>query len=233
VGVIACAPWSFFRYLVGLLPVFALLLAYMCRVAWAWNRAAGALATAVLLCTGLVHRASALPLPDRGHERVAAADRSKPFDLWFPLYNYLYEITHDFDGPIEGIVGLLHARARPGDRVFVSYGDLPLKFYTDLEIKGGQTGEDLSGFTPDWVIVRAFYRFGDRPSMRADAERMRDYLGQLPIAAYRKVDFDVPDLPWENIPEPSFHVFRTPVAGSPVRIMERVRQSGAGAAPAR
>lgn len=224
VAVISLAPWSFFRYLVGLLPVFALLLAYMCRAACAWNRAAGLAATGLLLFTGVFHTVSALPVPDPVYERVAEIDGSKPFNVWLPLYNYVDEVTHDFDGPIEGLVLLLRERARPADRVFISYGDLPLKFYTDLEVKGGQTGEDLSGWAmPDWVIVRAFYRFGDRPAMAADAERMRQYLGRLPRAAYRRLDVAILDLSWENIPEPSFHRFRTPQAGKPVRVMQRIR----------
>ena len=61
-----------------------------------------------------------------------------------PIFKYLYEITHDYDGPIEGIVNYLSENADKDDIVAITYGDMPLKFYTQLRIVGGLTGEDLS-----------------------------------------------------------------------------------------
>ena len=224
VAVIAMAPWSFFRYLVGLLPLFALLLAFVCRAFFRQSVVAGALVTLLLLLSGLPHTLSALPVEDRVYERVAEIDGSKPMNVWFPLYNYLDEVTHDFDGPIEAMIGLLRERGRPGDRVFISYGDLPLKFYTDFEVRGGLTGERLTGWKPDWIFERSFFRFVDRPTMAADAARMRQFLMRLPSDEYRRVlDPEILDLSWENIPEPAYHRYRTPQEGRPIRIMERRR----------
>lgn len=223
VGFISLAPWSFFRYLVGLLPVFAILQAYVCRTIWAWNRVSGSVVTVVLLFTGLLHTVSTYPVKEPEYGKILTEERSKPFAVVFPLYNYLYEITHDFDGPIEGIVKLLRAQARPNDRVFISYGDLPLKFYTSLEVKGGSTGENLTEWAwPEWVIVREFFRFGNRREMREDAERMREWLARIPPAAYRQVDAGVVDTLWESIPEPAYHRFRTRTEGGQVTIWRRV-----------
>jgi len=226
VGLVSLLPWSFFRYLIGLLPVFALLSAFICRSVWSWSPAAGLLATPLLLFTGVLHTASAAvaaryePL----HKQIVAAEQTRRINVVFPLYNYLHEITHDFDGPIERLVLLLRERARQGDRVFISYGDLPLKFYTDYEIKGGLTGEDLASWTmPDWIVLRSFFRFGDRPAMKLDSYRMQDYLRSLPGAAYTDVEAGIVDTYWENIPEPALHRYRTPVAGPHVRVLERLR----------
>ncbi len=223
VGFIALAPWSFFRYLVGLLPVFAILLAYICRTTWAWNRAWACVVTLVLLFTGVLHTVSAYPVEDPFFEMIVTEEQSKPYVVGFPLYNYLYEITHDFDGPIEGLVEMLRAQAKPSDRVFISYGDLPLKFYTDLEVKGGSTGENLTEWDwPEWIIVREFFRFADRPAMMDDLNRMRDWMAQIPSDAYRKIDIGLVDTYWENIPEPSYHRFRTRTQGKHVRIWRRL-----------
>jgi 4-amino-4-deoxy-L-arabinose transferase-like glycosyltransferase len=222
VGLLSLAPWYFFRYVVGLLPVFALLLAFMCRTTWSWNRVAGAIATVMLLFTGIFHTLSAYPFKMSLWEQIVTHEQSKLYTVYFPLYNYLYEITHDFDGPIEKIVGLLREQARPSDRVVITYGDLPLKFYTDLQIHGGQAGEDPERWgRPDWVVVRGFFRFGDRPAMKADAERMRTYLAQFRQGEYVLVDIDLKDVFWENIPEPDYHRFRTATQGRRVMIWRR------------
>ena len=139
--------------------------------------------------------------------------------IYFPFVNYLYEITHDFDGPIKGIVKFLLENAHPKDRVFITYGDLPLKFYTGLEVKGGATGEDLTGWSPDWIIVRSFFRFGDRENHRKDAMKMGEFLEEFTSQrTFRTVEIPYRDIWWENIPEPWFHSFRTPMTGPYVKI---------------
>jgi hypothetical protein len=91
-----------------LLPVWALLQA--CAIRWLAGRSR-ALAVAVLLLALLPDRADLV----RGR-----------FSL--TLQKYVDEITHHVPGPIEAIVTHLRTAARPGDRVFISYGDLPLRF---------------------------------------------------------------------------------------------------------
>jgi 4-amino-4-deoxy-L-arabinose transferase-like glycosyltransferase len=53
------------------------------------------------------------------------------------LKDYFYEITHDYDGPEEGIVRYLNEYGSPGDIVAITYGDMPLKFYSDMRVVGG------------------------------------------------------------------------------------------------
>jgi len=116
---------------------------------------------------------------------------------------YVDEITHDVRGPIEGIVRYLGAAAPPGARVFISYGDLPLRFYTNLEVRGGQGCQTLAGWPPpDWVIVRYFFRFQSAAlGARDDAERTLQYLtSEVTPQRYRRVDLPVADTIWENIP---------------------------------
>ena len=78
--------------------------------------------------------------------------------VWLALgspHKFAYELTHDFDGPIEGIVKTLRQHANPDDVVAINYGDLPVKFYTGLRVVGGLTGEDLEPIAEaDWIILR-------------------------------------------------------------------------------
>ncbi|MDX1390518.1 MAG: hypothetical protein R3344_15120, partial [Acidobacteriota bacterium] len=145
------------------------------------------------------------------------------FDLWFPLGNYLYELTHHEPDPIEGIVTYLSEHARPGDRVFVSYGDLPVRFYTGLEVRGGQTGETLEDWPPpEWLVVRSFFRFADRKLLREDGDRVMAWLrSEVPWDEYDRVGLPVADVYWGNIPEPALHRFRQPSDRARVVIARR------------
>jgi 4-amino-4-deoxy-L-arabinose transferase-like glycosyltransferase len=120
------------------------------------------------------------------------------------LQAFLYEITHDFDGPIEGIVEFLTANARPGDTVAISYGDLPLKFYTDLRVVGGLTGEDLGeAATAEWIIIR-------QNTGSPEERRVKQALAALVSpTTHRRYVIDQPDTAFENREDPRLHRFRS------------------------
>jgi 4-amino-4-deoxy-L-arabinose transferase-like glycosyltransferase len=207
VVVVALVPFVFFRYALTLLPVLALLQARIIRVIGQGSRA---LAAAVLLLALLI---------DRGD--LVFAGR-----FTITLYKYVDEIIHHVPGPIEGIVTYLKDAARPGDRVFISYGDLPLRFYTKLEVRGGQGCQSLAGWPPpEWAIVRYFFRFRPAaPGATEDAGRTIQYLrSELTERQYRRVDLPVIDTIWENIPEPDRLVFRIPANRPKVSLYQKIR----------
>ncbi len=204
--VVATVPFVFFRYLITLLPVFALLQAWIVRTLATRSRV---LAAAVLALALLPDRADLV----RGRFSVTLA-------------KYADEITHHVPGPIEAIVRYLATAARQGDRLFISYGDLPLRFYTGLEVRGGQGCQSLAGWPPpDFVIVRYFFRFRPvAPGVREDTERTLHYLkSEIPQHLYRRVDLPVADTVWENIPEPDRHVFRDGGDRPKITVYEKVR----------
>jgi 4-amino-4-deoxy-L-arabinose transferase-like glycosyltransferase len=134
------------------------------------------------------------------------------------LPDYLYEITHDYDGPIEGIVKHLNRNGSGDDTVAITYGDLPLKFYTDMRVVGGLTGEDLSpSKEADWIILRKHLR-------SIKASRVKNYLIQnVPWGNYQKITIDYPDIPFENRESPIEHRYRTVKDADRVVIYKRVR----------
>jgi hypothetical protein len=222
--VVSLAPWSFYRYTVALLVPAAILSAFIAVSMVRWQPIAGSVFMTSLLFTTLIHQALAAPL---GFVRynLHLAGRSFPaYDIMFPLGNFLHEVTHPYRGPMEQLVALLAASASPADRVFITYGDLILAFYTNLEIRGGQSGRPLAGWAePEWVVVRSFFRFSDRPALRADAARMRVWLERdVPVHRYRVVPGPSTDVPWDNIPEPQLHWYRVPEGGRPMMVARRV-----------
>ncbi len=134
------------------------------------------------------------------------------------LEDFVYELSHDFDGPIEGIVGFLETHARPTDRVAIVYGDLPLKFYTGLRVIGGLTGEDVGeARDADWIILR---RHNMAPVSRAIRDELRRFVAE---GDYQRYEIDYPDTPFENREDPTRHLFRTAAGAPRVEIWGRRR----------
>ncbi|KPL22710.1 MAG: hypothetical protein AMJ93_06490 [Anaerolineae bacterium SM23_84] len=114
------------------------------------------------------------------------------------LADYFYELLHDYDGPNEGIVLFLREHAAPGDMVLANYGELPIAFYTGLDIAGGLSAYRIERFEQArWVINR---RDGPYP------DEMVRIIAQ---GSYEAIDIPYPDLPWGNRPVPEYHKFAT------------------------
>lgn len=137
--------------------------------------------------------------------------------LFFSRFSsYLYEVTHHYVGPIDGIVAYLNEHGKPDDVVAITYGDLPLKFYTKMRVVGGLTGEDLTpALHADWVIFRH--------NINCDKdEAVTKYLRKyLPREHYRSITLDCPDIPNNNREDPDQHVYRTVTNVPGVVILQR------------
>ena len=220
-GALVALLWCFYRYSVGLLPLFAVLSAGLAIKAWSLNRITGGVFAALLLVTGVFHELSLQPF--RTHS-IPDGPTLRALDWGFPLGNLLVELAHPFEGAMGSITDYLAANARPRERVLISFGDLPARFYlVDQEVRGGDSGEDLEHWPlPEWIVVRRFFRFANTPIKSADAQRMSDWLDDsVPWREYQTIDLPEPDLPWLSIPEPQLHWFRPPTAGETARIFHR------------
>lgn len=134
--------------------------------------------------------------------------------------DFLYEITHDYDGPIEGIVTYLNRQGSPDDVVAMTYGDLPVKFYTGMRVVGGLTGEDLADAArADWVILR------HHVISKEDRQVREELIALIPDEAYRVIPRAYPDLPFENREDPSEHHYRTVTGVRNVVILQRMTPS--------
>jgi len=133
------------------------------------------------------------------------------------MRDFLYEITHDYDGPVEGIVKYLNEHGCADDIALITYGDMPLKFYTNMRIIGGVTGEDpLTTEDPDWVIIRK--HLGSTHVLR-----LSEYLETIQTAKYQRIVIDYPDITYENREEITDHRFRTAVNEDKVVIFRKIK----------
>jgi hypothetical protein len=136
------------------------------------------------------------------------------------IKDYLYEITHDYEGPIKGIVSYLREHGSKDDVVAISYGDMPLKFYIDMRVIGGLTGEDLEpALSAQWVIFRK--------NSVGESGRFEIYLLLNDIDLeneYRKIELNCPDIQWENREDIADHQFKTCTDEDKVVIYERIKK---------
>jgi 4-amino-4-deoxy-L-arabinose transferase-like glycosyltransferase len=133
------------------------------------------------------------------------------------LKDYFYEITHDYDGPEEGIARYLNEHGLPDDIVVVTYGDMSLKFYTKMRIMGGFTGEDRKeAAKARWIIIRR-HAIGEKDAA------VVEYISQnIDTSAYLPILIDYPDILFENREDPKEHLFRTSTVPDKVVIFERM-----------
>jgi 4-amino-4-deoxy-L-arabinose transferase-like glycosyltransferase len=134
------------------------------------------------------------------------------------LPRYLVEITHDMVGPTQAVAGYLNQNGRGTDTVAVSYGDMPLKFYTRMKVVGGLTGESLApARSADWVWVRA------HAVCPTDAAVKRYLLEKVDLSAYEAIPLDAPDTVFDNREDPALHRFRTAADEAKVVLFRRRR----------
>jgi 4-amino-4-deoxy-L-arabinose transferase-like glycosyltransferase len=134
-----------------------------------------------------------------------------------PLSDYYFELTHDFKGPMEGLVGHMKRYAQPTDTIAITYGDMPLKWYTNLRVIGGLSGDNLEGARyARWVIIRK-YAISIKDLVVAN-----NLYSQMLGKQYRKLIIDAPDTPYENREDPKEHLYRTATEEDSVVIYERI-----------
>lgn len=210
---VACfSTGYFFRYLVGVMPAALIVQAFLCVEIFQRQKIAGIVIVVVLAGTNLF----AMPV-ERFFKITTWATQNKSV-FRVPLADYFYELTHEYRGPVRGIVEYLRRNARDGQKLTITYEDLALKYYLPrLRILGGMTGENLTkegAAVADWIIPRHF-------TLRTVKE-VNDYiLANVNMGNYEKVEIDYPDYTFENIPEPEMHLFRTATDMPKVLILKK------------
>lgn len=173
---LSAMPWIYFRYLICLVPLCCLLLGLIIGKIMESTKILASIVLLLFIFTNVF----SLILP--------------PHQIRFDFLNYIYEITHDYDGPNEGIVNYLKRQGNQNQFLKTNYGQLPIIFYTNMRAIG--FAQDLS--TPgeaDWVIIR----------------RGRSHQRYLRFLSrnYQAITIDYPDIPWGNRPDPLYHKYRT------------------------
>jgi hypothetical protein len=201
------APYAFYRYIVHLTPLAAMVTAWvLCEgAAWVTRRCpkdvwryliAGSAAACVAVCP-LLSNLVARPLQE--YVRTAPLGHvTRP--EWAVLEEEVFAPLPDPNRmTVEALKRVLSAK----DEILINYEDIPLMFYTDNRIRGGIPCfrvEDSSSIPPRFLIYRRSVSFIHKPVFQREIMRYR----------WKPIDSRAPDIPWGNIPEPELRVLPDP-----------------------
>jgi hypothetical protein len=195
-------PAHFYRYVVDLTPLSAVIVAFV--VARIASRAASsAVRTSVAFALAAVQIASsafaepiASLLPDR------CKSYSRPGWVVRPeLDVYAAELAGTAPDPNREAILFLRPLLEPGDEILVNYEDIPWMFYVPNRIRGGLAAFrvlDDRARPPRFVVYRRALRFvhtsifmqAFAPDTKVDRER------------WTALSAHVPEIPWGNNPDP-------------------------------
>ena len=132
-----------------------------------------------------------------------------PRELKYPFFYYLYEITHDYDGPIEGVVTYLKLEGDENSVVFTNNWASVIAFYTNMKVLKDPEYMNTD-LTPDFIVANF--------PTRRDIQETNYLVTYAETRNYTKVTLPYPDLPWENRPTMWYHKFWTQPVEVPVTI---------------
>ena len=116
------------------------------------------------------------------------------------------ELNDDYIGPITGIVSFLEKESKPGDKILIPYGDLPLKYYLpDRVYTGGHTAlQPKDGDEFDFIVIRK------TAIMDLDYKASLWIQTLLSKGDYELLALDVADNVYENRENPETHIWEAP-----------------------
>jgi hypothetical protein len=216
------SPYRFFRYIVPIVPlifaVAALGLAHM----WErdrWYRAMAVLIIAAMMSSTAPHLLShsIMAAAARASGLVVVRERALPVRI--PMADLLRELRDPPRGPIAAMVGYLRENADARDVLVTTYGELPLKFHTTLDVYGGETAQLPPGHVKArWIWPR--HRTKIFPAERAAVMWVEQELSRRP---FERIEFDAFDRRWENREDPEEHIFSNPGPPAPSVVLYRAR----------
>ena len=197
-------PQRFFRYIAHLLPLCAILLAYLVRRLWDFSKVSAVLLFCLLAFTNWL---AVYPM-----ERLKIVNRPWQNDfrmltsLNFPIKLFVTELVCGYPDVNTSIVDFFKANAKPGQTIVAEYGDLPLQFALDgVRVVGGLQGPVPADVRPDWVLRRRVVRVNrDRFLFGA-----REFTDSLELTRdFERVPVPMPDETFGNrTDDPNHHYF--------------------------
>lgn len=214
------SPFRFFRYLVPVLPLILVVASLGLAVLWSrgrLGRLAAGVAIAALVTSTAPHVLSHALLASLARATGIVNVRERSLAVSVPLAQMIRELRDPPRGPIATAVEFLNARARAGEVIVTTYGELPLKFHTTLTVFGGETAQlPPADMRVTWIWPR--HRTKVYPAERAAIEWVER---ELAGGSYHPITLDATDRRWENREDPEEHVFTNPGPEGPRVVLYR------------
>jgi len=204
--IMALIPQQFFRYLVHLYPLVAILLGWVIIKVWHYHKLSGVLLAVLLLFTNFLHL-----LPMQWLGIINRPDRNDVYMLTYPnlpLKLYMTELIHPYPD-VNASLSHFFQKSGDGDTILVSYGDLPLQFYTSCRVLGGLQGRVPSPENPpQWVVKNLISRRYREDTFTKSDDYILNHLALK--EKYEPVVLPYPDETYGNREDPYYHHFVPP-----------------------
>lgn len=204
VFILALIPQRFFRYIVHLFPMLAIVFGWMIARLWRKHALSAALLGILLMGTNWLH---IIPMEVLGIvNRPWQTDPTMLAYPNFPLRLLAMELLHGYPDVNANIIDYFQKNARKGDTILITYGDLPLQFYTDFKVLGGLRADDPEARNnPEWVVKRCVSRT-DRDGFLVQSDDVS--LHHLDLQRdYDRLELDFADEMFGNRADPYYHRF--------------------------
>ena len=193
------------RYLIHLYPLAAIIVGWTVGKAYNYQKFSGVLLGVLLIFTNWMNL---IPMNWLGiTNRLSHNDFEMLTYPNIPMKQFLTELFSDYPDVNQNLIDFFNSHAQPGEVILVSYGDLPLQFYTPFQVTGSLQGR-LPLDSPDWVVKRIYTRYGRGYYLN----KSEDYiLRHLDLSKdYQKISLRFPDDFFGNRPDPYYHRFVAP-----------------------
>jgi hypothetical protein len=189
------------------------------------------LLAALLITTNLIHVGPLIPLKALVKHRPEWFQKSpylknvyasliREVQFKSVYFEYLYELTHVYRGPLDEVVKFFKVHGRPGDTCYIDSEFESLAFYTGMKMI---ENHDLTQRAPDWIVlrgkVRPFEKSGD---ISPETKNVKEF---LQANAYTRIELDAPAIWVNNTYDIQIHEFRSPSSGDKVTVYQRVDYS--------
>jgi len=207
------------RYTTNVIPLLCFFVAVFINIIFKKMKFLGIIITCLYLFSNIL---SVIPLEIDMRGNIHRK-RLKEFII-SPLYfNYLYEITHDYDGPMEGIVKFLKKHGKEEEVVLTNYGHEVIIFYTNMKVAGRiNRNSKFSLIMPDYISSKKIFdwfipRRGFDGYINIHNQEIISYIKDSK-KKYKLFEINYPDILWENRPVLQYHKFKTVSNAPRIRI---------------
>lgn len=217
------------QYIISSFPLLFLLLAILLANIFPKYPLLQSLLATLLITSNIVHVGPLIPL------KVLAKDHSEWFqkspylenayasfirevEIKSVYFNYLYEISHVYRGPLDAVVEFFKTNGKSGDTCYIDSEHESLAFYTGMKMIPNQ---DLNQQQPpDWIVLRGKDRLFEKSgNITSEARKVKEV---LQANAYTRIDLDAPAIWVNNTYDIQIHEFRSPSSSDKVAVYQRI-----------
>jgi hypothetical protein len=205
------------QYISASFPLFFLLLAILIASIFPKYLLAQSLLVTLLITSNLVHICLFLPLKSVVKDHPNWFQKSpylgnaydnlmREIKFKSVYFDYIYEISHDYQGPLDEIVTFFKTNGNSGESCYIDNEPESLVYYTGMKVihRDDIKAQDA----PDWIVLRGDYRETVKENSSSKiARNLREILSKSP---YSKIELNVPSMRVNNTYDIQIHLFRSP-----------------------